>query len=56
MSLTSTCLAKNFVLPGWSLIGKNVRIESVPASTPVFVTADASQLDQILLKPDRARA
>jgi signal transduction histidine kinase len=32
-----------------SLLGKNVRIEAVPASQPVFVTADASQLDQILL-------
>ena len=39
---------KNVGLLG-SLLGKNVRIESSPAATPVFVTADASQLDQILL-------
>ena len=39
---------KNVGLLG-SLLGKNVRIESSPAATPVFVTADARQLDQILL-------
>jgi two-component system NtrC family sensor kinase len=32
-----------------SLLGKNVHIDVVPASTPVLVTADSSQLDQILL-------
>jgi signal transduction histidine kinase len=32
-----------------SLLGKNMRIDVEPASTPVLVTADTSQLDQILL-------
>jgi signal transduction histidine kinase len=39
---------KNVGLLG-SLLGKNVHIELSPAATPVLVTADASQLDQILL-------
>jgi two-component system cell cycle sensor histidine kinase/response regulator CckA len=39
---------KNVGLLG-SLLGKNVRIETMPAIEPVPVLADTSQLDQILL-------